>query len=126
MSLDLSLFPLNHPRQLRETEVLCVGRLNWDQDYRIFGQLIDMAQYGIAEKPTIRTHAFPPQLWIEFFEEEGTKRENTDPYGEPLTFAYAQDLKKLELPPDASPQSRAIKAFISELPEKTPIVLYWH
>jgi len=114
-----------------ETSVLCYERLSFDQDYRIFGQLTDLSFYhndgrpDIPEKPTIKTNSIPPQMWVQVYGDEGIERTREDPYGTELTFVYAQQLKKLKLPDDASPKNRAVKAFVDALPEDTPIILYW-
>ncbi len=59
------------------------------------------------------------------YDDEGLKSTRTDAFGVELTFAYAQELKKLKLPDDVTTRNRAVKAFIDALPNETPIILYW-
>ena len=131
MSLELVLLPLRGPEEVGSRSVLCYERLRFDQDYRIFGQLTDMSSHcgsgvdDIPAKPTIRVNPLPPQMWVETYGEEGIKRTREDPYGDELTFVYAQQLKKLKLPRDSSPKNRALKAFVDALPGDTPIILEW-
>lgn len=114
-----------------ETSVYCRERLSFNSDYRILGQLTDLSSYrkggrdDIPEKPTINAQPIPPQMWVVVSEEEGLRRTREDPYGTGLTFVYAQQLKELKLPDDASPKNKAIKAFVDALPPETPIILYW-
>lgn len=118
MGSDLSLLPLRGPDQLVRVSVGCLDRLSFDRDYEIFGQLID----SFGDKPTIQVNSIPPQMWVEG---AGIARTRVDGYGNKLTFVYAQQLKRLLVPSDASPWNRAIMAFIEALPDDTPIILYW-
>lgn len=122
MGLCLTLLVLKEPRQLTKTSVLCLERVNLDQDYAILGQL---AQCRGHLKPTIQANPIPPQMWVETYEEEGVRRTRTDNYGTELTFVYAQQLKRLKMPGDASPKNKAVKAFVDALPNETPIILWW-
>ena len=123
MGLDLTLFPLRGPQAMGDTSVLCHDRLSFDRDYEIFGQLTDC---GEGNKPTIKVNPIPPQMWIETYEDEGIERTREDKYGSELTFVYAQQLKKLKMPDNASPKNKAIKAFVDALPVDTPIILLRH
>jgi len=131
MSLELVLLPLRGPEEIGKRTAHCYERLRFDQDYRIFGQLTNLSSYredersDIPAKPTIKVNPLPPQMWAETYEDEGTKRTREDPYGEELTFVYAQQLKKLRLPSNASLKNKAIKAFVDALPDNIPIILDW-
>ena len=127
MSFELTLLLLKGKEELGSRFVRCYERLRFDQDYRIFGQLIDVSPYCQSGKSTIsiRVNSLPPQMWVETYEDEGIKRTRKDPYGDELTFVYARQLKKLKLPRNSSPKNRAIKAFVDALPGDTPIILEW-
>jgi len=128
MSLDLTILPLRGPRDLGETSVLTYNRLQFNGDYRLFAQIIEMDDYDAAfaeNKPTIKPLPIPPQMWVIMYDDEGLKSTRTDANGAELTFVYAQELKKLKLPEDVTSRNRAIKAFIDALPNDTPIILYW-
>ena len=122
MGMNLTLLPLRGPQELNEISVLCYDRLSLDSDNDIFGQLVDL---GEGNKPTINTNPIPPQMWVRVFEEGGIEKTREDGYGTVLTFVYAQQLKKLKVPDDASPKNKAIKAFVDALPNDTPIILQW-
>ena len=57
--------------------------------------------------------------------DDGSQQTREDAYGEELTVVYAEQMKKLFIPEDASPWNKAIKAFIDKLPNNTPIILDW-
>jgi hypothetical protein len=100
-----------------------------DTDYQIFSQIIDMSyrqEEGISKKPTIQTYPIPPQMWVRTYGDEGIEKAHEDGDGKALTFVYAQQLKKLRIPDNASSQNKAIKAFVDALPDDVPIILMWH
>lgn len=123
MSFDLTLLPLEGPHDLKNTSVFCHDRLSFDRDYEIFGQLTDV---GEGDKATIKTDSIPPQMWVQTYESKGIQRRRDDGYGKPLTFVYAQQLKKLKVANEASPKNKAIKAFVDALPDHIPIILFWY
>lgn len=131
MGVDLTLFFLQRPEDLVKTEVLVMNQLFLDRDYMAFGQLRNFSYMrehegwvDIPERPTITPHPLPPQLWVKVYG-EGLEPTREDSYGDELTFVYAQDLKKLQLPEHSSPWMKVIKAFIDALPDDTPIILHW-
>lgn len=130
MSVYLDLLFLDNPNKLQDTSVLCYERLTLDQDYRVLGQLIDLSQYRkgpedeIPAQPTIKTTPIPPQLWLEVYGDRGTIRTRQNVFGEEVSFAYAEQLRRLKMPHDASPKNLAIKAFLDALPNDTPIFLW--
>lgn len=132
MGIGLRLYPLRGPSEMGESEVLCVDSLTFEADYRVFAQLCDASKEIAGEfkealegRELIRTFPIPPQMWVLFYEDEGSSRTREDQYDQELTFAYARDLKKLVVPPDSSAKNKAIKAFIEALPEDAPIILMW-
>jgi hypothetical protein len=122
MGLDLTIFPLEDSEALLGTSVSCRDRLTFDRDPAFFDQLIKTKR---GNTPTILAKPIPAQLWVKFTVEEGVRRTREDVYGQELTFVYAQQLKKLIVPNDASPKNRAIKAFLDALPNDIPIILLW-
>lgn len=123
MSLSLTLLPLSGRQEMAYESVLCYDRLDFDQDYRIFGQLAKF--YESDDNPTIKAHQIPPQMWVKTYDDLGITRRRADLRGDELTFVLAQELKKLTIPADASPKNKAIKAFVDALPDDTPIILFW-
>lgn len=124
MGLDLTLLPLRDPRDLGETIVGCYDRLSFDSDYAIFEQLTDVSGEGVVDPP-IKATVIPPQLWIRLYGDEGINEVREDSYLKPLTFVYAEQLRKLQLPDDASAKNKAILAFVNALHPYTPIILWW-
>ncbi len=131
MALDLTLIPLRGPKELGLTLVVCSDSLAFDRDYEVFGQLRDLSNYrrhgldNIPVRPTIKVIPIPSQMWIDIYWDGGIKKMREDGRGDELTFVYAEQLKKLKVPDDASPKNKAIKAFIDALPNDTPIILQW-
>jgi hypothetical protein len=121
MGLNLTLLPLQNPRELVEVSVSTYNRLRFDRDYSLFGQIININK----SKPIIKPLAIPPQLWVEIYEDEGLNRTRTNNYDNGLTFVYAYELKKLKLSKNVSAINRAIMAFVRKLPDDTPIILWW-
>jgi len=117
MSKTLTLFFLHHPDDLKNNYVHPNNALRTGQNSEIIGQLIPIG----GNKPTLRTQAIPAGTWVDI--NDNDTRE--DEYGDELKFIYAQELKKLKLPEDASYLIRAIKAFVDALPNEAPIIIYW-
>lgn len=129
MGLDLTLLlPLRGPEGMGgmgSTTLLCYDRLSFDRDSSIFGQLVDLTERGQSTKPTIKVHPIPPQMWVDTYEDGGIERTREDPYGDELTFVYAQQLRELKIQETASAKNKAIKAFVDALPDNFPIILLW-
>lgn len=122
MGYDLTISPLRNSKELYDTEVLALNTLRFNPDYRLFEQIKEINE----NKPIIIPLPIPPQMKVGIYEEEGLSYEQTDAYGDALTFVYAKELKRLKLPDDVSPRNRAIKPpFIHALPDDTPILLLW-
>jgi hypothetical protein len=123
MGFGLTIFPMNSTRELGNDIVyVSENRLKFDRDPKIFCQLRKLDENG--NEPTIKTEALPPQMQIELSANDYAPT-RTDAYGKELTYAFAKELKKLELHPNVSEFNRAIKAFIDALPDARPIILWW-
>ena len=125
MSLSLRLFVFKDPTELIEQKVVSPKKiLSFIDDYQIFGQLMNLGREreDIPKNPTITTKPIPENLWIKNDKDKIIE----DAYGEELTFVSAQQLKQLKMPKDAHQKNIEIKAFIDNLPDNTPIILYWH
>lgn len=130
MGTFLALLPLRKKEDLKESCVSCYERIEFDQDYRIFGQLHDLSEYRdsdpkIPQKPNIKAKPIPLDLWINYYEDEGLNKTREDKWGDELTFVFAEQLKHLNVR-GASAKNKAIKAFIKLLPNDIPFILYWH
>lgn len=133
MGIYLSLLPLRKKEDLKESCVLCYERIEFDQDYVIFGQLHDFSEWitkegmdsKIPQKPHIIPKPIPLNLWLNLYDDDGLEKTREDRYGDELTFVFAKQLKHLKIR-GTSAKNKAIKAFIKLLPNDTPIILFWH
>lgn len=124
MSVELTIYPLFNCQQLGATKVTLGDRLYFTNLSSVIAQILD-------DRPecatTIRALPLPPQMRVEICDGENTTRPvSKDRYGKDLTYVFAKDLKRLELPSQASQYTRAVKAYVDALPEETPIILWWH
>lgn len=131
MSLYLDLLPLRLKDEMTTGRIYCYSRLEFHQDYRIFGQLTSLwrndHRTDIPKKPAIRPRPVPEGAEVFTYEENGLHKRRNCPSGNtPLTYVTARQLKQLRIPRDASPWNKAIKAFVDTLPPNTPIILWWH
>ncbi|HVO86119.1 MAG TPA: hypothetical protein VMT23_00085 [Candidatus Binatia bacterium] len=134
MSLALTLMVMKYPFQLGCKEWSANISLEMHTDYRITGQVVHpghrKARVALEAKlsgaPQIRTYSLPPNVVVGRYDDEGERRERTDPYGQELRWTYARNLKQLVIPEDADWPNKAIKAFIDQCPDNTAIVLYFH
>lgn len=134
MGMDLTLLPLDVGREvLQTTDPMCRNALWMAADSLIFGQIIPLGPGEvigagkIPDTPTIPTRELPPAIVVNIANQ--SKRfiqVRRDGYDKPLRFAFAEDLKKLYVRPEAHHVNRAIKAYIDQLPDDTPVVLLWH
>lgn len=128
MSVYLHLLVLEGEESLEQTRVALYDQLTCDQGNEVLQQYCEMTNVALPEH-LITTKPIPPQMFIDIhrgdYDELGRHWLREDPYGDELRFVYAGELKKLNIPKDASPRSRAVAAYIAELPDDNPIVLYW-
>ena len=96
-------------------------------DHRIFGQFEEGKSMGIRSRARVRvqTHVSSTSeltlvLSAGEYNERKVRRGSMF-----FRFAYARDLKKLQLPANAKPKNLAVKAFINALPDETPVYLDW-
>lgn len=115
MGIDLQVLA----SQFREPrgEFLATASLRFDRDQRL------LAQFSIDAEPCL-VHPLPKGLLVGHYEDDGLKFDKVDRHGKSLTYTTPADLRTLKLPPDLSPWSRAILAFVSALPPDTRLVVY--
>lgn len=58
--------------------------------------------------------------------ERSGERIDSNPYGEPITYLFPRDFKKMRLPKGYHKWDKAVLNFMCQLPEDTPILLFWH
>lgn len=111
MGLDLTLLPHKH-HHVSGTPFLCES-LRMDRDYDLFGRLRACPS---REAGSVEVHS-----------DDGWRRTDGDPYGDPIRYALAGDLAAV-LPADVevSPWNAAVIAFVRALPADVPVYLWWH
>ena len=107
---------------LKRTTIHPTTTILLDQDYSVLEQMGSISE-GKA-KMVIKPKPLPPQLWLETYTENGSKRTREDNYGEELTFVYAEELKKVNMS-ESSAFNKAVAAFIKSLPPDIPIIMVW-
>ncbi len=127
---------------LTSREVYPHSVLEMGQNYETLGQIFDLAwvkemashRHDIPDEPRINTHPLPADVEIYVFREGGYEMTRTDATGGEMTWAYARDLAKIEVPgidhvegdwPIHS-RNRAVRAYLDALPGNTPVLLYRH
>lgn len=125
MSEYLSLYPLmKGTRALQETKVLLYETtLVPAQDYALYAQIDVLNFVDESIKATIKTRPIPDQLWIEKSGDEGMERTKNNSYGEELHYVYAEQLKKWDIGSGAHWSTKAVKAYIDQLPNDIPILI---
>ncbi len=130
MGLDLTILPLNRCESITASMIFARDSIQFVRDYRIFGQIADI--HGKSKFPEgeleviVRPLALPEKTEVGLYEEEGLTFTSTDNYEDKLTYALAQEMRKLKLTEDSSPWNKAILAYINALPVDVPIILKWH
>lgn len=109
-----------------------VTRIPVGQDYSVYAQLRDLRgdtmeadRPDVPKRPHIEPRAFPPDIRIPLYGDDGRREADSDALGRPLTFVTAGQLRLLHVE-QSNPWNRALGMFLSVLPLTTPIVLYWH
>lgn len=124
MSERLELYPLKGPQTLQDTVVLLYETLLVPaQNYALYAQIDVMNFVDESVRVAIKTNPIPPQLWIEKFGDEGTRRTRENSYGDEIHFVYAEQLKRWDIGNDAHWSTRAVKAYIDQLPNDIPILI---
>ncbi|MDO8407697.1 MAG: hypothetical protein Q7S95_00460 [bacterium] len=132
MAIRLKLMPLvrdfgeilEHPLQVLHPNTALV----LTRDYRIFGQLSNFPDTDRdARRPRhVRVNSLPPGLKIIVTSEDfGTVYTREDEAGYEMGLVSAKVLKKLVIPDDTSPTNKAVKAYIDQLQDDTPIITGW-
>ncbi len=116
MGVDLTLLPLSSAGHWSAHDALLLDRSGdlWDE----------IATLGETE--------IPQPLWCHYARrpdgETTFGRLEKSPYGERLTWLPAGKLLTLAEAPDvkSSWRNRAVWAYLAQMPEDYPVVLYWH
>ncbi len=100
-------------------------RLKFTRDYRIFAQLSNFpdSRGGFPDQ-SIKTRPLPNGLTIGTTIDDEVTFSRNDESGE-MNWVYAKKLKTLDIPKDTSKVNKAIKAYIDQLSDNTPVILRW-
>ncbi len=124
MGMDLTLMPMQYSDLKNHTWWLGYNRLSFDRSYNLFNYFgLDYDDY--KNKKVINNKPIPKGIKVDIYGDDGLKTVETNPYGEPLTFFYAEDVKKIPVSKDMSDWNKAIIKFLKALPRKTIVVLEW-
>lgn len=132
MSVDLTLYVPYQPQQPLGDDVLpgaCI-RLSWlcGNARRLSACFNEEFRKICGIQPACITQPchpqpLPPNCKLSLDEKDVTE----DDYGAPLTFVTAGEIASLRFAQDDTPPNfTAVQAFMRELPENTPVILYWH
>ena len=97
-----------------------------DRQYAFF-QLFDDTGRVFDVRPICKVNQLGPSEAIYKHTDTGEERTTQDPYGNSLTYVFAQDVKKIpgEVREKLTEWNRAALAYIQELPDDTKIYLWW-
>lgn len=115
---------LDHPLGLLHP----MTQLVFTRDYRIFGQFVhfpDTAEYAPHPRH-VQVSELPAGLKVVVVE-EGRKTRHTrkDGMEQDMVVVSAGQLKTLVMPDDTSPTNKAIKAYVDQLSNETPVIMGW-
>ena len=116
MGIDLKVLA-SHFRE-RRSEYLATASLRFDRDSLLLAKLSPDADPCLVQP-------LPDGLKVGHYEEEGLRYDETDRYGNPLTYTTPEQLRALRLLGEVSNWNRAVLAFLLALPPATRVVLYW-
>ena len=128
MGMNLRLYPIEE-EQFRHGRAFAFYRLEMPQCYALFGEIVkfpsrDEDGTEFPETPSLSPRPLPPGIYLDWGED---KEVRIDAYGSELAFVYARELARVNWHgTDESGFGKAVAAFIRNLPEWTPIILYWH
>lgn len=113
-------------KSIDDIKYLRVTALEWHIDTRVFRQLqgseVDKKDAVGDEIPTMPI----PQDWlVKDPYSESPYYTNEDDFEIPLRYVAAGSLRRLRLLTPV-PENLAILAYLKEITEPTPVILYWH
>lgn len=123
MGLDLTLCII---REYATSWWLGYNRLSLDRDYDVFEQ-IQKCHSETEVVPVCNPVPLPANVKFDWYGDEGCKEEKEDPYGYPLTYVFAKELKKVSvMKVNSGSWNRTVWSMIMSLPDQTRIVLWWN
>jgi hypothetical protein len=128
MSMDLRLIPVSNSGQYFGLgHIYVTDQLSLSRDYKLFAHIDNehMGEKGV--KQVCKPKPLPPGFEVMMLdEEEGWKKESSDPYGSKLTYVTAEELLKIKPEVWWSPWDKGVRAMIGALPKEFPFILWWH
>jgi hypothetical protein len=135
MHISLRIFPVTGRSNLSDIvdstgSILGTTVLRFDEDWRIFGQIMDVSEFTYEDEtwptPVVTPSPLPNGISLGVYEEEGLEYHPTSPLNdERLCYLTTKEFRQINLPGDATPTNKAIFSFIREMPDDTKFVLYW-
>jgi hypothetical protein len=96
--------------------------LQLDRDYSLFSMFGGRGE----NKQVVYPQKIKSNISIFQYFDDGCRKDNTDPYGQILTYCYAGDFRKIKKSLLWSDYNKLVVGFIVKLPKDQPIILYWH
>ena len=132
MAMDLALYPIlgdfQDPIYYDGIITLTQHLKFYTNSYSIFNQLRDDIPDTPDNITLIRTRPLPPDkqvAWVRDGNYWGRTRLNGMGVDEEITWAYAEELARLDPMATDHDQNKAIITWLRALPPKTIIILYW-
>lgn len=118
-----------HPKSSISAYNCLIFFRNGGEDYSILEQIGPEVEPGEvvpysdipASGPKIATQRLSEEIEVEVFTEKGIEKSR----GGDIAFVYAKELKRLEIPKDAHPWNKIIKAVIDALDDEVPVIIEW-
>jgi len=115
---------LDHPLKVLRPQT----QLMLTRDYRLFAQFSNFigSVADVSNPRHIKVSPLPPELKIALDNKQGEERgTRKDAYGQDISWTFAKQMKKLQIPEDTSAINKAVKAYIDELPDDMPVITEW-
>ena len=97
----------------------------WHLSSNKLSLLRDYELYGVIKALNVKE--LPANVKFDRYTDDGVETVTTDSWGVKLTFVDAGEFKKIKTARIATIKwNKSVLTFLSSLPPKTPVVLYWH
>ncbi len=131
MGVELILMPLRRESRLQERVIRTFDRVTLETDYEIFAQIADKGKPEIPETElaqVVRTKTIPKGSYISLYTDKGLREVSENPNHTPISYTTPREMRKINFSAivDISPRNKASILYLRQLPENTPIILYWN
>lgn len=131
MSIMLTLLPLKTPQAFDGDGVVYpLSTLDVQPDDRIVGQIVDLSLYLTNSQqnttivPHVTTHPIPDRARLYWRYDSSMRGHQKDPHNRRIRWTHTANLKMVRIPDDAHPFNRAIMAYLGQLPDDIPVIIW--